>query len=263
MWYRLHKEQRKITEMGFGCMKAIVLAAGKGKRLQSEQFNLPKVLREANGEPLIGHVLSHIDFIEKNNTVIVVGYMKEKVMEAVGGAYRYSVQEEQKGTGHAVACAREQFEGYDGDVLILYGDMPLVRRETYQAIIEKHRASGADCTLLTAVVDDPPAYGRIVRDADGKVKTIVEDKDCDAEQKKIKELNVGIYVFKAPLLFEGLKKLKNSNAQGEYYLTDMPMIFIDEGKRVDTYSVDSLTEIYGVNTVEDLAFCEQELAKQK
>lgn len=263
MWYRLHKEQRKITEMGFGCMKAIVLAAGKGKRLQSEQFNLPKVLREANGEPLIGHVLSHIDFIEKNNTVIVVGYMKEKVMEAVGDAYRYSVQEEQKGTGHAVACAREQFEGYDGDVLILYGDMPLVRPRNVsgnyrKAPCERRRlhASNGGCGRSTA-------YGRIVRDADGKVKTIVEDKDCDAEQKKIKELNVGIYVFKAPLLFEGLKKLKNSNAQGEYYLTDMPMIFIDEGKRVDTYSVDSLTEIYGVNTVEDLAFCEQELAKQK
>lgn len=243
-------------------MKAIVLAAGKGKRLQSEMFNLPKVLREANGKPLIEHVLGHIDFIDKQDTVIVVGYMKEKVIECVGDAYRYSVQEEQKGTGHAVQCASGQFDGYDGDVLILYGDMPLVRRETYQAVIEKHQASGADCTLLTAVVDDPPAYGRIVRDKDGAVQAIVEDKDCDEEQKKIKELNVGIYVFKAPLLFEGLKKLKNSNAQGEYYLTDMPMIFLSEGKKVETYSIDSLTEIYGVNTLEDLAFCEKELAKQ-
>lgn len=243
-------------------MKAIVLAAGKGKRLQSEKFNLPKVLREANGKPLISHVLGHIDFIDRQDTVIVVGYMKEKVMEQVGDAYRYSVQEEQKGTGHAVQCASGQFDGYDGDVLILYGDMPLVRRETYRAIIEKHRESGADCTLLTAVVDDPPAYGRIVRDKDGAVQAIVEDKDCNEEQKKIKELNVGIYVFKAPLLFEGLKKLKNSNAQGEYYLTDMPMIFLSEGKKVETYSIDSLTEIYGVNTLEDLAFCEKELAKR-
>lgn len=242
-------------------MKAIVLAAGKGKRLQSEKFNLPKVLREANGKPLIAHVLGQIDFIEKQNTVIVVGYRKEQVMEQVGGAYRYSVQEEQKGTGHAVQCAREQFEGYDGDVLILYGDMPLVKRETYQAIIEKHRQSGADCTILTAVVADPPAYGRIVRDANGAVKAIVEDKDCDAEQKKIQEVNAGIYVFKSKLLFEGLKKLKNSNAQNEYYLTDMPMIFIEDGRKVVTYSIDNITEIYGVNTVEDLAFCEQELAK--
>lgn len=244
-------------------MKAIVLAAGKGKRLQSEKFNLPKVLREANGKPLIGHVLEHVDFIEKKDTVIVVGYMKEKVVEQVGGEYLYSVQEEQKGTGHAVACAREQFEGYDGDVLILYGDMPLVRRQTYQAIIEKHRASGADCTILTAVADEPPAYGRIVRDSDGNVREIVEDKDCDAEQKKIKEVNVGIYVFKAPLLFDGLKKLKNSNAQGEYYLTDMPMIFIEDGKKVETYSIDTLTEMYGVNTLEDLQFCENELSKQQ
>ena len=115
---------------------------------------------------------------------------------------------------------------------------------------------------MTAVVDDPPAYGRIVRDKDGAVQAIVEDKDCNEEQKKIKELNVGIYVFKAPLLFEELKKLKNSNAQGEYYLTDMPMIFLSEGKKVETYSIDSLTEIYGVNTLEDLAFCEKELAKR-
>lgn len=243
-------------------MRAIVLAAGKGKRLQSEKFNLPKVLREANGKPLIGHVLEHIDFIEKKDTVIVVGYMREKVIEKMGSDYKYSVQDEQKGTGHAVICAKDQFDDYDGDVLILYGDMPLIRKETYKAIIEKHQQSGADCTLLTAVVDETPAYGRIVRDADGKVVEIVEDKDCTPEQKQIKELNVGIYVFKSKLLFEGLKELGNSNAQGEYYLTDMPMIFLSKGLKVDTCSVDrNSSEIYGVNTVEDLEFCERELLK--
>lgn len=243
-------------------MKAIVLAAGKGKRLQSEKFNLPKVLREANGKPLIGHVLEHIDFIKPEDTVIVVGYMKEKVVENVGDAYKYSVQDEQKGTGHAVACAKDQFVDYDGDVIVLYGDMPLIKKETYQAIVDKHIESGADCTLLTAVVDDPPAYGRIVRDENGIVKEIVEEKDCTEEQKKITEVNVGIYVFKSKLLFEGLKELKNSNAQNEYYLTDMPMIFLSKGLKVDTYSVaDNSAEIYGVNTVEDLEFCEKELLK--
>ncbi len=242
-------------------MKALILAAGKGKRLQSEKFNLPKVLREANGKPLIEHVLEHTNFIDKKDTVLVVGYMKEKVMEHVGGSYNYSIQDEQKGTGHAVMCAREQFEGYDGDVLILYGDMPLVKKETYMAVIEKHQKSGADCTLLTAIVDDPPAYGRIIRDAEGKVSQIVEEKDCDEEQKKIKELNVGIYVFNSKLLFDGLKELGNNNAQNEYYLTDMPMIFIEKGLKVETYSIDNITEVYGVNTMEDLEFCERELAK--
>lgn len=242
-------------------MKAIVLAAGKGKRLHSEQFNLPKVLREANGKPLIGHVLEHIDFIAKNDTVIVVGYMKEKVIEKVGNEYKYSVQDEQKGTGHAVMCAKEQFDGYDGDVLILYGDMPLVKKQTYQAIIDKHIESGADCTLLTAIVDDPPAYGRIIRDEDGGVCGIVEDKDCDALQKQIKEVNVGIYVFKSKLLFESLKELKSNNAQNEYYLTDMPMILLKKGKKIETYSINNSTEMYGVNTQEDLEFCEKELLK--
>lgn len=246
---------------GFNKMKAIVLAAGKGKRLHSEEFNLPKVLREANGVPLIGHVLEHIDFIDKKDTVVVVGYMREKVEEYVGSEYKFSVQEQQLGTGHAVICAKDHFENYDGDVLILYGDMPLVKKQTYQAIIKKHQSSGADCTILTAIIDEPPAYGRIIRDANGNVSSIVEDKDCDAAQKKIKEVNVGIYVFNSKILFEGLKEIKNSNAQNEYYLTDMPMILIEKGKKVETYSVTNSNEIYGVNTVEDLEFCEKELLK--
>ena len=240
-------------------MKSIVLAAGKGKRLHSEEFNLPKVMREANGKPLIGYALDSTDFIEKKDTVIVVGYMKEKVMEKLGDEYNYSVQEEQKGTGHAVACAAEHFENYDGDVLILYGDMPLFKKETYKAVIDKHVESGADCTLLTAIIDNPPAYGRIVRGEDGKLADIVEEKDCTPAQKEIKELNVGIYVFKAKLLFEGLKQLKNNNAQGEYYLTDKPKIFISEGKKVETHSITNEVEIYGVNTIEDLKFCEEQL----
>jgi len=242
-------------------MKAIVLAAGKGKRLQSETFNLPKVLREANGKPLIGYVVDSIDFIGKQNTVLVVGYMREKVEEKMGAEYCYSVQEEQKGTGHAVACASEWLKDYDGDVLVLYGDMPLFKKATYQAVIDKHIQSGADCTLLTAQLDDPPAYGRIVRDATGNVADIVEDKDCTPQQKAITELNVGIYVFKAKLLFDGLTQIKNDNAQGEYYLTDMPKIFIAQGRKVASHTISSSTEIYGVNTEEDLAFCESELAR--
>jgi len=243
-------------------MKAIVLAAGKGSRLQSEKFNLPKVLRQANGRPLISYVLESINFIEPEDTEIVVGYMREKVIEALGDKYGYSVQAEQLGTGHAVMCTREHMEGYDGQVLICYGDMPLVKPETYKNLVEKHIESGAKCTLLTAVEKNPPAYGRIVRDENGKLACIIEEKDCTPEQKLIQEVNVGIYVFDAKELMAGLSELKNTNAQNEYYLTDMPQIFVEKGLKVETYSIENSTEYFGVNTLEDLAFCEKELLKK-
>lgn len=238
-------------------MKAIVLAAGKGKRLLSEQFNMPKVLRQACGKPLIEHVLNNIRFIPREDTCIVVGYKKEMVIEAVGSEYRYVVQEEQLGTGHAVMMAEECLKEYDGDVLVLYGDMPLLREETYKAILEKHQQSGAGCTLLTAEVNDPPDYGRIIRDAHGAVIDIVEKKDCTPEQERIKELNVGMYVFNSRLLFDGLKSLNNHNSQKEYYLTDVPKILLGKGIKVESHRVSSNNEIYGVNTLEDLAFCEK------
>ncbi len=243
-------------------MKAIVLAAGKGSRLQSEKFNLPKVLRQANGRPLISYVLESINFIAPEDTEIVVGYMREKVIEALGDKYGYSVQAEQLGTGHAVMCTREHMEGYDGQVLICYGDMPLVKPETYKNLVEKHIESGAKCTLLTAVEKNPPAYGRIVRDENGKLACIIEEKDCTPEQKLIQEVNVGIYVFDAKELMAGLSELKNTNAQNEYYLTDMPQIFVEKGLKVETYSIKNSTEYFGVNTLEDLAFCEKELLKK-
>lgn len=239
-------------------MKAIVLAAGKGKRLQSEKFNAPKVLREANGRALLSYVLENIDFIEQKDTSIVVGYMREMVIEKTKGDYLFAVQEEQLGTGHAVASAKEHFVDYDGPVLVLYGDMPMLKKETYQAMVRVHEESGADCTFLTAISESPLAYGRIVRE-NGKIVDIVEQKDCNAEQLNIKELNVGVYVFNSKDLFENLSKLKNNNAQGEYYLTDVPKLFIAAGKKVEAYTIGDTCEIYGVNTVEDLEFCEKNL----
>ena len=237
-------------------MKAIILAAGKGKRLLSETMNMPKVLRLAAGKPLIGHVLSNIDFIDNKDIVIVAGYKREMVFETLGDGYTYAVQEEQNGTGHAVMMAKDALAGYTGDVIILYGDMPLLKKETYKKLIEVHQASGADCTILTGTTDENLAYGRIIR-IDGDVADIVEDKDCSPEQKKIKELNVGVYVFKAEALFNNLDKLKNNNAQGEYYLTDIPKILIGEGKKIASYTTTDAMEILGVNTPEDLDFCER------
>ena len=239
-------------------MKAIVLAAGKGKRLQSEKFNAPKVLREANGRALLSYVLDNIDFIPQKDTTIVVGYMREMVIEKTKGDYLFATQEEQLGTGHAVASAKENFTDYDGPVLVLYGDMPMLKKETYAAMVRSHEETGADCTILTAVSESPLAYGRIVRE-NGKIVDIVEQKDCNAEQLNIKELNVGVYVFNSKDLFENLSKLKNDNAQGEYYLTDVPKLFIADGKKVEAYTIGDTCEIYGVNTVEDLEFCEKNL----
>ncbi len=239
-------------------MKAIVLAAGKGKRLQSEKFNAPKVLREAKGRALLSYVLDNISFIPQEDTVIVVGYMREKVIEATKGAYKFATQEEQLGTGHAVASAKGYFEDYDGTVLVLYGDMPMLKKETYAAMVEQHIANKADCTILTAVSESPLAYGRIIRE-DGKIVDIVEQKDCTPEQFAIRELNVGVYVFDSKALFANLSKLKNDNAQGEYYLTDVPKLMLAEGKKVEAYTIGDTCEIYGVNTVEDLEFCEKNL----
>lgn len=244
-------------------MKAIVLGAGKGKRLQSEKFQLPKVLRQANGRGLIEYALDSIDFIDKKDTVIVVGYKKEAVIEALSSEYNFAEQAEQLGTGHAVNCAKDYFKDYDGDVLVIYGDMPLFTKKTFEKIIKHHQEKGADCTVMTAFVDDPPAYGRIIRDENGNLADVVETKDCNEEQLKITELNIGVYVFKAKLLFENLAELKNNNAQGEYYLTDVPKIMLKKGLTVSICSVDDNTEIYGVNTQEDLEFCEKQLLARK
>ncbi len=238
-------------------MKAVILAAGKGKRLHSEQFSAPKVLREANGKPLLRYVVNNLSFIpDKKDIIIVAGYKKEMVFNAFNEGYTFAVQDEQLGTGHAVNCAREALKDYDGPVLVCYGDMPLFKKETYENLVKIHEEAGNDCTILTGVSDRGLAYGRIIRDENGSFKGVVEDRDCTPEQKKINELNVGIYVFDSKKLFSCLGELKNSNAQGEYYLTDVPTIMMSKGYKIGTYTTHDDTEILGVNTPEELALCE-------
>ena len=233
-------------------MKAVVLAAGKGKRLQSEHSDLPKVLRQAAGRPLLDWVLEHIAFIRPENTIIVVGFMADKVKQAVGASYRYALQREQLGTGHAVAAAAPELSGDPGDVLVVYGDMPLVQTDTYYNLARKHQQSGADCTMLTAVVANIPDYGRIIRSPDGRFAGIVEQKDCTPEQLKINEVNPGIYVFRIQPLLLALQNLGNNNAQREYYLTDVPQIMRLSGLRVETETLYDEKQILGVNTLQDL-----------
>ena len=233
-------------------IKAVVLAAGKGTRLQTEDSDAPKVMRAACGKPLLWYVLDALSFIEKKDVVIVVGYKKDEVVSRFEG-YTFAEQERQLGTGHAVMAAESRLSGFSGVVLVCYGDMPAIRRETYEALIEAHFEHGNDCTILTGESSIPLPYGRIVRDKNGRFLYVAEDRDCTPEQLEITELNSGVYMFSAPLLLQALKSLGCENAQGEYYITDVPAIMRDSGARVGLLRRDLGDEIIGVNTPEQLA----------
>lgn len=241
-------------------VKAVILAAGKGTRLAGEGTDLPKVMRLAAGKPLLAHVLNALDFIPRKDCVIVVGYKREAVMEAFPDCV-FAVQEQQLGTGHAAMAGLGVIENYEGPVLLCYGDMPLVKRETYEALIKEHLDSGNACTLLSGIFDEQLPYGRIVRDENGAFHGIVEDRDCTPEQKAIKELNVGIYVFDAAALRSVLSEIKNDNVQGEYYLTDAPLLLVEKGLPVGVCCRRLGDEIIGVNTLEQLRQVEELLLK--
>lgn len=241
--------------------KAVVLAAGKGTRMMSEANHMPKVLRQACGKPLLHYVLKALDFIPVEDTILVAGYMREEVFAAFP-AYPRAVQDPQLGTGHAVMCAKEHLKNFDGTVLVCYGDMPLLKKEVYQGLLAYHAQTGASCTMLSGTCEEYLPYGRVLRDENGDFLKIVEDRDCTPEEKAIRELNVGIYAFDGPQLLESLDKLSNNNAQSEYYLTDVPEILRNSGKRVAVYTAQLNEQIIGVNTPEQLATTERFLRQE-
>ena len=238
------------------CVKAVVLAAGKGTRLKAEEGDSPKVMRKASGKPLLWYVLDALSFIEKKDTVIVVGYKKNEIIDCFKD-YVYAEQIEQLGTGHAVMAAREKLLDFDGAVLVCYGDMPVIKRETYKSLIGAHLEQGNDCTILTGETAIRLPYGRIMRDESGRFLSVVEESDCTQEQLAITELNSGVYVFRAPLLLDALKSIRPENAQGEYYLTDVPAIMRENGAKIGIHRRDLGNEILGVNTSEQLAMVEE------
>ncbi len=243
-------------------IKAIVLAAGKGTRLQTEGCSLPKVMRRANGQPLLHYVLKGLSFIKPEDTIIVVGYKKEEVTGWFKG-YKFAFQEEQLGTGHAVMSAEEELKDFDGPVLVCCGDMPLITEETYKSLAEAHAAGRNACTVLAGVTEEKLPYGRIVRDGNGDFLRMVEERDCTPEELMIKELNSGVYVFESGKLFPALRQIKNNNAQGEYYLTDVPEVLRLQGDRVGVFSKEIGKEIIGVNTIEQLAEVEEILKSRE
>lgn len=240
-------------------IKTIVLAAGKGTRLAEAGIDLPKAMRTALGKPLLGWVLEALP-TGAEDTVIVVGYKKEYITGAFP-QYRFAEQAEQLGTGHAVMCAVPALGDYGGDVLICCGDMPLVRKETYAALVKEHQDSGAACTVLSGLSDEPLPFGRVLRDEDGGFTRIVEDRDCTPEEKKIRELNSGILAVNAKKLASALAELRTDNAQGEYYLTDVPRILAAQGERVRVCVRNMGDELIGVNTPGQLAQVEEILKR--
>jgi bifunctional UDP-N-acetylglucosamine pyrophosphorylase/glucosamine-1-phosphate N-acetyltransferase len=238
----------------------ILLAAGQGTRMKSA---LAKVLHPLGGKPLFLHALQTTQKLGPARVAVIVGHGAEQVRQAYAGAdVEWCVQSEQLGTAHAVRCAKENFEDFAGDILILSGDVPLIRECTLLAMIERHRAKSAALTLLTAALDRPTGYGRILRGAGGAITGIVEEKDASPAEKQIAEVNAGIYVASARFLFSALSSVKNHNQQREYYLPDIVAIGLAQGKAIQTVCVDDWREMLGVNTREELAFMEKQLREQ-
>lgn len=240
-------------------LKTLILAAGKGTRMKSE---LPKVIHEVNGIPMISKIIKVLEVLKPEENILILGHKKEEVLKVVGEDADYVVQTEQLGTGHAVLQAKDKLKDYDGDVMVLCGDTPLLREETLEELYKFHRDTDSVTTILTSIYDNPFGYGRIVKE-NGLVKAIVEEKEADAEIKKIKEVNAGVYCFKGRELFDALSKITNNNEKGEYYLTDVIGIQVGEGKKVQSFVLNDNIEILGVNSKVELAQASKVLRDRK
>ncbi len=235
-----------------GATAAVILAAGKGTRMKSD---LVKVMHELGGYPMIDYPVSAAREAGASRTVVVTGHQSDKVREYLSGSedVAFAIQEEQLGTGHAVACAGPALAGFSGGVLILCGDVPLLRAETLREMSTCHERSGATITVLTALFDNPYGYGRVVKGADGSILRIVEEKDADDAERKIVEINSGIYCVESGFLFDAIARLTNDNAQGEYYLTDIVRMAADAGLKCLSFPVSDSMEVMGVNDRVQLA----------
>ena len=239
-------------------LKTLILAAGKGTRMKSD---LPKVIHKVNGIPMVKKILNELEKLGTEENILILGHKKEEILKELG-EIKYAVQEEQLGTGHAIMQAENLLKDYEGDVMILCGDTPLLRHETLKAMYEAHKKSGVATTILTSVYENPFGYGRIVKNGE-KVTAIVEEKEADEETKKIKEVNAGVYCCNAKELFAALKKVTNNNEKGEYYLTDIVGIQVGEGKTVASFVLEDNREILGVNSKVELAEASKILRERK
>ena len=236
---------------------ALILAAGKGTRMKSEKA---KVLHELNGKPLLYYSIAAAKAIGAEKIVAVIGHQADTVRAKFAGSGCIFVEQNpQLGTGHAVLQAKDVLSDYDGLTVILCGDVPLLKSSTIKLLIDNHLAAKAVVSVLTTIPPPPHAYGRIVKDDKSNVLKIVEHKDATEEERKIGEINTGIYCVDTKFLFEALRKVTNNNQQGEYYLTDIVEIAVREGQKVKSFIADDYVEVMGINTLEELARAEKHL----
>jgi len=235
-------------------LNVLIMAAGLGTRMKSQRA---KVLHELGGAPLIAHVVRAAQALEPRTIITIVGHQAEEVERAVlaevGELASFVIQEKQRGTGDAVESARRLLEKSDSLVLVLSGDVPMIRVETLQKLIEQHNDTGAACSILSVRLENPTGYGRIIRDNNGGFRKIVEQRDASEDERQVREINSGIYCFEAKALFDALRKVEPKNDQGEYYLTDVAEIILGSGGTVSVYLISDPREVSGINTRAELA----------
>ncbi|MFP4698469.1 MAG: bifunctional UDP-N-acetylglucosamine diphosphorylase/glucosamine-1-phosphate N-acetyltransferase GlmU [Eubacteriales bacterium] len=225
-------------------LKTVILAAGQGTRMKSK---LPKVLHKILDRSLLDYVIDAAKEVDSDKICVVIGHKSEVVRKEINKSVEFVLQEKQLGTGHAVMQARD-FIGKEGDVLILFGDTPLITKTTLEELVNHHHHNNNDVTVLSTIVDNPEGYGRIIRDNKNDFIKSVEHKDATEEEKLVCEINSGMYLYNAKILYEALLNLTNNNAQGEYYLPDTLKYILDKGHKVDAMITKQSLDILGVNS---------------
>jgi bifunctional UDP-N-acetylglucosamine pyrophosphorylase/glucosamine-1-phosphate N-acetyltransferase len=240
-------------------LAVVILAAGKGTRMKS---SLVKILHPLAGRPMLAYILDLALSFDPQRIAVVIGYQAETVKKAFKKAstpWTWSIQSEQKGTADAVLSAKPVLKDFAGTLLILYGDVPLLKRSTVDMLIQAHHNGGTPVTILTAILNDPTGYGRIVRDESKAITSIVEELDASSAERTIREINTGIYCMSAPTLFEALSAVDANNVKKEYYLTDVIRFCVEKGYRVGWHETQEPELTLGINTRRDLAMAEARL----
>jgi len=232
-----------------------------GKRLGGEN---QKTIKKILGKPMLLYLLETVKKFNPEKIIMVVGFKKEEVFEELKDEkVEYVEQKELKGTGNAVLCTESLLCDYYGDIVVLNGDVPFITEKTIRELIKLHRESRSSCSFLTTILNEPKGFGRIIKDKNGKVLEIVEELNANEEQKKIKEVNAGVYIFNSKDLFSALKKIEPDPIKKEYYLTDIIKILNSENKKVSTYLTEDPEETIGINTLEDLKRAEEIIKKRR